>query len=87
MKDPVLEQFRDMAADFSLRDQMEIMIELKNGTVLNAKYDPFFSTVTLGGSTFPVSELNVWTRLGWGSKVVRVIKRLKSPVSPQAMEN
>jgi len=57
MKDVVLQQFRLMAETLSGRKHHEIRIELKNGSVLNARYDPLFNTIVLGSSTFPVEEL------------------------------
>jgi hypothetical protein len=82
MNDAVLNHFRNLASDLSKRPREEISIELKSGTVLSAKYDPVFGTITLGGTTFPAGEVNVWTKLGWGSEAKKIVKKL-SPVSQQ----
>ena len=75
MNNLVLQQFRSMAIDLSAREKVEITIELTSGRVLKAKYDPLFNSVIIAGTTFPASELKQWTRLFWGSEVVRVVKR------------
>ena len=84
MNNAVLKQFRSTASDLSQREREDIDIELKSGTVLHAKYDRMFQSVIIAGTTFPEKELSVWTKLFWGSEAVKVVKRLKSPVSPQA---
>jgi hypothetical protein len=83
MNNATLAHFRNLASDLSTRPREDISIELKSGTVLNAKYDPMFGTITLGGMTFPESEVSIWTKLGWGSKAKKIVKKL-SPVSSQA---
>ncbi len=75
MNETALSLYRTLASDLETRDRCPITIELKNGRVLNATYDPFFKTITLGGTTFPESELSTWTKLCWGSKPVRIEKR------------
>lgn len=79
-----LNDLRDMSAALSQRERISITIELRNGRVLSAKYDPLLKTVTIGGATFPEGELGVWTRLCWGAKPLRIIKKSESPALPQA---
>jgi hypothetical protein len=67
MNDATLAQFRNMAGALAKREKVAIDITLKNGRALSGLYDPLFKTVTIGGMTFPKSELNTWTRLCWGS--------------------
>ncbi len=83
MNDTTLQHFRDLAETLSTRTKHAITIELKNGRLLHAFYDPLFQTVTLGGSTFPVKELSFWTKLCWGSKPHRVSQR----ITPAQQEN
>ena len=84
MNNAVLKQFRTIASDLSKREREDITIELKSGRVLHAKYDPMFKSVIIAGTTFPEKELSLWTKLFWGSETVKVVKKLESPVSPQA---
>ena len=84
MNNAVLKQFRSMASELSHRPKEDIEIELKSGTVLRAKYDPLFDSVIIGGSSFPAKELDHVLKLCWGSTAVKIVKRLKSPVSSQA---
>jgi hypothetical protein len=83
MKDAVLKELQSLSSAFSERPKDEVDIELKNGIVLRGKYDSFFNTVMLGGMTMPAGEVSKWTKLCWGSKVAKVVKKL-SPVSTQA---
>ncbi len=76
MNDTTLQHFRDMAETLEARSKQSITIELKNGRMLHAVYDPLFQTVTLGGSTFPVKELAFWTKACWGSKPHCVFQRI-----------
>ncbi len=76
MNDTVLQHFRDLAETLSARTKQAITIELKNGRLLQAVYDPLFQTITLGGNTFPVKELAFWTKLCWGSKPQNISKRI-----------
>ncbi|HVN97841.1 MAG TPA: hypothetical protein VMT62_15530 [Syntrophorhabdaceae bacterium] len=76
MNRAVLQSFRDMAADLANRGFQKISIELKSGTVIEAKYDPMFNTVVLASATFPASELGFWMGLCWGSVPVKIVKRL-----------
>jgi len=84
MNKATLTYFRIMSEALGKRDREDITIELKSGSVLNATYDPLFKSVIIAGTTFPADELSHWTKLFWGSEAVRVVKRIKSPVSTQA---
>ena len=67
MNELTLQKFRDMAGALAKREKVSIEITLKSGRVLSGLYDPLFKTVTIGGMTFPQSELSTWTKLCWGS--------------------
>jgi hypothetical protein len=67
MTDPTLRHFRTLAGGLSRREKVAIEITLKNNRTLQALYDPLFKTITLGGMTFPSTELNTWTKLCWES--------------------
>jgi hypothetical protein len=79
----ILSQFQNMAQALSQRTKIPIAVELKNGRILNAVYDPLFKTVTIGGATFPETELNIMTKLCWGSTVAKAVSRT-APVIVQA---
>ena len=83
MNDAVLDHFRGLADDLSKRPTERIKIELRSGTVLNAKYDPLFDTISLGGMTFPAKEVDRWTMVGWMSKVKKIVKVLDLPVAAE----
>jgi hypothetical protein len=72
MRDDVLTHFRQLADTLATGERVNITITLQNGRELKAKLDPMFKTITIGGMTFPESELSTWTRLGWGSPAMGV---------------
>ena len=83
MNEIVLNHFRRLAAQCAKREKQRVEIILSNGRVLYGEYDPMFELIIVGGSTFPVGEVSHWTRLFWGSEVVKIQAR-KDPVQSQA---
>jgi len=84
MNGAVLKAFRSMAYDLPKGETVEITIQLRNGTLLKATFDPLFKTVTLGGFVIPWRDLPRWTKMAWGSQPVRVVEKLDRPVPLQA---
>jgi hypothetical protein len=75
MTDAILTHFRTLAGGLSKGEKVAIDITLRSERVLQAHYDPLFKTITLGGMTFPVSELHIRTKLCWGSEPQSIFTR------------
>ena len=73
MNKATLQHFRDLEADLSKREQIEIGIVTDKGTVTGT-YDPLFKTVSVGGLTVPDKELRFWLHAAYGANLQSIHK-------------